>query len=401
MFQNTYEALQYIHNSGEAQRFLASCGSATNDAMCNMIEDSMIRAEYALAGVDTSNVRNPMKLADVGVKTADDAGMFNVPETVNFDPTLRVKEYADIDILADPMVMQTSNIPVGKLQDQFRIDDFAGEYKAAKGDATDLPVISLASDVYNINVQMGHGAITWNQQEMDQAAVSGRPLDMLRVMGINRKYLEYVYDLVVYGNDKIKGLMNGGIDIFDVADTVVNPNSAVGAAKKWWVNKTFGEIVKDLTIPRQTIGKATKSRWGGASAGIQTGVAGNSAGFTCLVSESGFYTLINTFREVATDTYQSVWEYLNTPNGKMATGITHYKVVHDFDSSFNGKTEAGFMLLPQDTAAYSFEKPLGLTSKPVQFTDLIMKVPYYDYFAGLKLIRDKACVGYKGIAEVA
>jgi len=391
------DMLDYAVNSYDAKRFLSS-GQTPFDSKLNMLEDSLTRVELELGGIDTSNAQ-PGALSG---KSMDDGSSFQVPDVIHFDKMFREQEYADIDLLSK--LQTTSTIPVGKIEQRFFIDDYVGEYKRAKASANDAPLVSLKGESYSVNVEMGYGAITWDQQEMDTATFSGRPLDMMRVRAIRRAYLENIYKLVIFGDDKLKGLMNGGIDIFQVADTVINPNSATGTAKKYWVNKTGREIVNDLTKARETIALATQSRWGGATAGLMNGVKGNSSSFTCLISQSAYYVLLRKFmtgEDGGSSLPLTAWEYLNTTNGKLATGITEYVIVHEFDKAFNSGTDSGFMLLPNSTEAYSFERPLGLTAKPVQFVDLMMKVPYYDYFAGLKLIRDKSIVGYRTIAAVS
>jgi len=91
-------------------------------------------------------------------------------------------------------------------------------------------------------------------------------------------------------------------------------------------------------------------------------------------------------------TSQTPWSYLNTLEGRQATGITNWLVILDFATSFNTGTDSGFMLLPNDTEAYSFVKAADLTPLASQFQGLSMVVPYYDYYAVMKIIRNKALV---------
>ncbi len=385
--------LDYIKNSYEVRRQIES-GQASFDSLCNVIEDGVARAKFELRGLNTDGVKVNQML---GKESFDDGSSFQVPDTVHFDQIFREQEYADIDILKN--LQQTSTIPVGAVESRFFIDDYVGEYKRAKASATDLPTISLKGTPYPINVEMGHGSINWDQNELDQAAFSGRPLDMIRVRAIRRAYLEDIYNLVINGNEKLKGLLSGDITISQVADTVANPKAVAGAALKYWINKLGREIVGDLIAARKAVALATQSRWGGPIGNFNTGVEGNPSAFTCLVSQKAYFVLLEQrMHSVDGGTNLSVWAHLHSPDGILETGIDRYVVVHDFDSAFNSGTDAGFMILPNSSDAYSFEKPLDLTAKPVQFKDLIMKVPYYDYFAGLKLIRDGALIGYRTIA---
>jgi hypothetical protein len=226
----------------------------------------------------------------------------------------------------------------------------------------------------------------------------------MQVRAIRRAYLENIYDLVINGNDKLKGLI-GSVSEFAVADTVANPNTVSGTALKYWVNKIGREVVNDWIQARIKIATLTKSRWGGPEAGGQpeAGNDGNPSGFTGFVSQDGYYQMIDKYMtsDDGGDRPETVWSYLNSPKGKMQTGISEYVIVHKFGSAFQSGTKNGFMVLPNSPDAYSFEKPLDLTPKPVQFRDLKMIVPYYDYFAGMKLIRDDALVGYYDIAAAS
>jgi len=58
------------------------------------------------------------------------------------------------------------------------------------------------------------------------------------------------------------------------------------------------------------------------------------------------------------------------------------------------------MMYPNDMEAFSFVRPLDLTAAPVQFQGLSMIIPYYDYFAGMKLIRNKALKRFRTIQAV-
>lgn len=78
-------------------------------------------------------------------------------------------------------------------------------------------------------------------------------LDILRIETARRAIAELENKLVLVGDSKyaIEGLLNAtGITSESVADTVTNPNSVSGAAKKNWPNKTPKEILKDLSTAR-------------------------------------------------------------------------------------------------------------------------------------------------------
>jgi len=89
---------------------------------------------------------------------------------------------------------------------------------------------------------------------------------------------------------------------------------------------------------------------------------------------------------------QTTYDYLTSIQGMRATGVTKIVVILDFAGSFNSGAAAGFMLLPNDDESYSFIKASDLTPVATQFDGLSMKVPYYDYYGGMKIIRNKALV---------
>lgn len=383
------QTMEHLTNVPDAQyRLGISDGNGTSkDAKLNLIEDSLARVEWELAGYDCSHI----KPRDMIGKSFDSAFAAHLPQLQHYDMTPRYVEHGDLDLF--PRLQRTSTMPVGAKQQDFRLDDFAGNYSAINSAAT-LDQISVSGQSFSIKSQMGGASISWTQEEIDQAAYAGVPLDTQLVRGIRLKYIEYIHDIMIYGDNKRVGLI-GTVTESDVSDTVVNPNSAAGAALKYWINKTGIEQVKDLITARNAIATATLGRWGGSRAGMP----GNPASFDCLISQSAQQILTQTYMTTQDggDRPMTVWAYLQTPEGMIETGITNYIVLASLNTAFGSQTTAGFMLLPQSVDAYSFEKPLDLTPKPVQFSDLKMTVPYYDYFAGLKLIRDAALISYKSI----
>lgn len=373
--------------------------SSMDDTRVGTIEDMVTRIELEFAGIDSTQfsrdeiLNNGADLNDsVDIASMDDISRFTARQLEDFDRTIREVEYGDIDVLKH---LQVTSIPVGPTQHTFFLNDLKGKYKRITGAARDLPVSSISGQEHTIKVEMGGGSLEWNKQELDSADFANVPLEMEKVRAVKRAYLEDIRTLTVAGNDNLEGLMSTDIDEAAVDDTVENPNTVSGAALKYFINKTGREIVQDFTRARTAINVGTEGRWGGPLA--PTGLEQNPASFACMLPLSAFNALMDTYMLTsAGGTSQTTWDYLQSFNGMNATNITKWAVILDFDDAFSGSA-AGFMLLPNTTEAYSFVKPLDLTPLPVQFLGLSMIIPYYDYFAGLKLIRNKALVRRNGI----
>jgi len=372
-----------------------------DDTRVGTIEDAITRIEMEFANIDSTQFSRDDILnggaelkPDVQIASMDDVSRFTSRQLEDFDLTLREVEYGDIDILKH---LQSTSIPVGPTQHTFFLNDLKGKYKRITGSARDLPVSSVSGQEHTIKIEMGGGSLEWNQQEMDSANYAGVPLEMEKVRAVKRAYLEDIRDITVFGNDNLDGLMSTDIDEAVVVDSVDDPNSVgAGASLKYWINKTGREIIKDITSARTAIHTGTEGRWGGPL--FPTQLEGSSATFTLTLPLSAFNALMETYMLTSSGgTSQTTLNYLTSIDGQIATAVTNIVVVLDFDTAFNSATAAGFMLTPNDSNAYSFVKPLDLTPRPVQFQGLSMIIPYYDYFAGLKLIRNKALVRRYGI----
>lgn len=372
-----------------------------DDTKVKQYEDLLTRVELELAGFNGVDISTD-DILKKGIKTEidsygtesldnvsmDDLSAFTDRELEHFDQIMREVEYGNIDWMP---AMQNTMIPVGPTQHTFKLDDLQGAYKRITGSSRDLPTSHISGTEYTIKVEMGGGALEFNIQEMDAANFAGLPLEARKARAVRRAYLQDLNDLGVYGNANLVGLMDSSIDEAAVADSTDNPKSVAGALLKYWTNKTGREIVQDLASARIAIHTATEGRWGGPFQ--DDGLNGNRSTFTCTLPLEALNALYETFMLTAAGgTSQTTWSYLNTLEGRQATGITNWQVILDFDGSFNSGTAAGFMLTPNDTEAYSFVKAADLTPLATQFQGLSMVVPYYDYFAGLKLIRNKALV---------
>jgi len=373
-----------------------------DDSKVRYIEDLVTRVEMELAGVDSTrfshdDIVNPK--FDIGAdiekgQSLDDLSALTDRQVEDFDRTVRDVEYGPKDILP---FLQTSMISKGPTKHTFFLDDKQGSYKRITGSSKDLPVSHISGQEHSLAVEMGGGSIEWNIQEMDAANFAGIPLEARKARSIRRAYLENIYNLTIFGNDNLEGLMSSNIDEAQVANTIVNPNTVSGADLKYWINKTGREIVEDLTDARIAINVGTDSMWG--STIVDNGLNEvNRTMFTCTLPLSAQNVLLKKYMHDANGgTSQTVWNYLNSADGRLATGVDNYKVILDFDTAFNSGADSGFMLTPNDTEAYSFVKSADLTPLPVQFMGLSMLIPYYDYFGGLKLIRNKALVRRRSI----
>lgn len=360
-----------------------------DDTRVKVLEDMLTRVEMELVGVDSLQFSTDEILKGIPAKdqaSMDDASAYTLRQLEDFDRTVREVEYADIDYLAWMPVIAP---PVGATKHTFFLNDLQGKYKRISGSAMDLPLSHISGEEHSVTIVMGGGAIEWNQQELDSANFANVEMSARKARAIRRAYLENIATLVVFSDNTLVGLDTSDIDEAALADTVDDPNSiSTGTGLKYWVNKSGREIVADLTGMRKTISTGTLGRWGGPLVDVQ---AGSPNSFTLILPLAAYHVLLEKYMHTsAGGTNITVWEYLNTEMGRLATGITRYRVIHDFDSMFNSGTVPGVMMVPNDPEAFAFVRPKDLTPLPVQFRGLSMLIPYYDYFGGLKLIRDKA-----------
>ncbi|MBU2648520.1 DUF2184 domain-containing protein [bacterium] len=382
------ETIERLKTSNEL-RFQAGVVSM-DDTRVKMLEDSLTRIEMEFVGIDSTQFSVDDILGDtIKVKegeSLDDASRFTQRQLEDFDREVKEVEYGDIDYLK---WLPVTSVPIGAQKHTFFLGDMQGSYKRITGSAMDLPVSHISGEEHSIKIEMGGGSIDWNQQEMDAATFAGVPLEIEKVRSVRRAYLENIASLIVYGNDNLIGFDTSLITEAALADSVANPNSVSSTALKYWVNKIGREVVADIASMRRAISNATLGRWGGPA--IDTGVAGSTSSFTLITPLESINYLFDLYMHTtAGGTNTTAWAFLNSPEGKLATGVTQYRVIHAFDAMFNSNTVPGIMMVPNDPAAFSFVRPKDLTPMPVQFRGLSMVIPYYDYFGGMKLIRDKA-----------
>ena len=384
-----------------------------DDTRIKAYEDLLTRTELFLAGFDGENISTDQILAkgidtnvaDYGAQSLDDEfaspsmddlSAFTDRELEHFDQTMREVEYGNVDWLPQ---LQNTTIPVGPTKHTFKLDDLQGNYGRISGSSRDLKLSHISGEEYSINVELGGGALEFNIQELDAANFANLPIEARKAKAVREAYLR---DLNVLGvadtslaahNANLIGLMDSSIDSAEVADTVADPNSVAGALKKYWINKIGREIVQDLTDARIAIHTGTEGRWGGVFTDDNL-TASNRQSFTCILPLLSLNVLYKTYMNTSAggSNPQTTWDYLTSIQGRRATGITNWQVILDLDGSFNSGAAAGFMLLPNDTEAYSFVKAADLTPVATQFDGLSMKIPYYDYYGGMKIIRNKALV---------
>lgn len=373
-----------------------------DDTKVKMYEDLLTRIELELAGFDgVSMDTNDILKKNIGTDitkygaaptgvSMDDLSAFTDRQLEDFDRMQRDVEYGNIDWMGK---FQNTTIPRGATKHTFRLDDLQGEYKRITGSSKDLPLSHISGEEFSINIELGGGALEFNIQELDAANFGGLPLEARKARSVRRAYLQNLNTLGVFGNDNLVGLMTSDIDSAAVADTVADPNSVSGANLKYWINKIGREIVEDLIDARIAIHTGTEGRWGGPFQADNLEES-NRASFTCSLPLTALNVLYKTYMNVAAGGShpQTTWDYLTSLGGIEATGITQWQVILDFDNAFNSGAAAGFMLTPNDSEAYSFTKAAELTPIATQFQGLSMIVPYYDYYGGMKLIRNKALV---------
>ncbi len=401
-------AQKAIEKMGYSRSYREDAGiTSMDDTKVKVYEDLLTRVELEMAGLDGVNI-DTQTILDKGISTditkmgavsldqntsMDDLSAFTDRELEYFDQQMRDVEYGNIDWMPS---LQNTTIPRGATKHTFKLDDLQGEYKRITGSSRDLPTSHISGEEYSINIEMGGGALEFNIQELDAANFANLPIEARKARAVRRAYLEDLNTLGINTNDanpNLVGLMTSDIDSAEVADSVENPNTVTGAALKYWINKIGREIVLDLTEARIAIHTGTNGRWGGTFTDDNLSES-NRATFTCCLPLLSLNALYETYMNTSAggSNPQTTWDYLTSIQGRRATGITQFQVILDFDGSFNSGAAAGFMLLPNDSEAYSFVKAADLTPVATQFQGLSMIIPYYDYYGGMKIIRNKALV---------
>jgi len=384
------ETIGRLKESGEL-RIQAGIGSM-DDTKVKVIQDMLTRVDLEMAGIDSDQFSVDDILEGVTYAkedhSMDDASAYTARQLEDFDYTRRDVEYADIDYLSWFPVISPK---VGATKHTFFLEDMQGEFKTITGASTDLPLSHISGEEHTANIIMGGGSIEWNQQELDSANFGNVDVQGRKGRSIVRAHLEWLAARIVVSQDGLVGFDTDGIDEAALADSVVNPNTVSGTALKYWINKDGREIVADLIGMRDAIYTGTLGRWGGTT--VDVGIEGSMTSFTLTMPLAAVSVLFKKYMH-STDggTRETVWEYLQSPMGKMATGITRYRVIHGFTSAFSSNTVPGIMLTPNDPNAFRFLQPKSLTPLPVQFKNLSMMIPFYAYFGGLEIIRNKALV---------
>ncbi len=401
-------AQETIGRLAESSEFRFNAGvKSMDDQKVKKYEDLLTRVELEIAGlngvdISTEQILNKgikTNIEDYGASSVDNVSMddlsaFTDRELEHFDQVMRDVQYGNIDWMSK---LQNTMIPVGATKHTFKLDDLQGDYKRITGSAKDLPTAHISGTEHSINVEMGGGSLEYNIQELDAANFAGLPLEAKKARAVRRAYLQNMNELGVNASDvnpNLVGLMDSSIDSAAVADTVADPNGiSTGAALKYWINKIGREIIEDITDARIAIHTGTEGRWGGyfPDDGLDES---NRSSFTLCLPLLAMNALFKTYMNTSAggSNPQTTYDYLTSVQGRRATGVTQLQVILDFDGAFNSSAAAGFMLLPNDTEAYSFVKAAELTPVATQFQGLSMVIPYYDYYAGMKIIRNKALV---------
>jgi len=363
-----------------------------DDTKIKVIEDMLTRVDLELAGIDSDQFSVDDILEGVTFAkeehSMDDNSAYTARQLEDFDYTQRDIEYANKDYLSWFPVIAP---PVGATKHTFFLNDMQGEFKTITGASTDLPLSHISGQEHSVTIIMGGGSIEWNQQELDSANFANVEVQSRKAKSIRRAHMQWLAARIVHSQDGLIGFDDDAIDEAALADTVDDPNSVSSTALKYWINKSGREIVADLIDMRNAIYTGTLGIWGGTN--IDTGVEGSITSFTLTMPLGAVAVLLKKYmHSQAGGTNITVWEYLNSPMGKLATGITRYRVIHEFTAAFNSNTVPGIMMTPNSPEAFRFIQPKDLTPLPVQFKNLSMMIPFYAYFGGLEIIRNKAII---------
>ncbi|WGT37675.1 encapsulin [Lysinibacillus sp. 1 U-2021] len=229
----------------------------------------------------------------------------------------------------------------------------SGVAKTLAPGATDVPLVDADLERHTVNVYSIAAAFNISVQEVRQAQMSGKGIDVTKADTVRKAIAEKENQIAFSGEAKykIKGLTDAvGIQVY------ATPNNEAGTSTKW-KDKSGKEIVADIRKAKNMINKLN----------------GHEAD-TLLLTPDSFEELEKTFNEF---TQQSVLEYIKSQNW-----FKRIETVNDLAKKGLAGSEC-FVVLDSSPSVVELGIPMDVTRHPQEHAFPNTKVPFEERTTGL------------------
>ncbi|MFK5708611.1 DUF2184 domain-containing protein [Lysinibacillus boronitolerans] len=265
----------------------------------------------------------------------------------------RIYEPHASELKARSIFALKTDIPVGAETYSYDVMTRSGVAKILAPGATDVPLVDADLERHTVNVYSIAAAFNISVQEVRQAQMSGKGIDVTKADTVRKAIAEKENQIAFSGEAKykIKGLTDAvGIQVY------ATPNNEAGTSTKW-KDKSGKEIVADIRKAKNMINKLN----------------GHEAD-TLLLTPDSFEELEKTFNEF---TQQSVLEYIKSQNW-----FKRIETVNDLAKKGLAGSEC-FVVLDSSPSVVELGIPMDVTRHPQEHAFPNTKVPFEERTTGL------------------
>lgn len=280
----------------------------------------------------------------------------------------RIYEPNESELKARKVFAVKSDIPSGAETYSYDVITRSGVAKILAPGASDVPLVDTDMERHTVNIYSIAAAFNISVQEVRQAQMSGRPIEVTKADTVRKAIAQKENQLAFNGEEKykIKGITNAtGVQVYAV------PQNAAGTSTKW-KDKTGEEIINDLIDAK---GKVDK-------------LPGHEADTLLLTTEAKLLLQKKVFNDF---TKQTAIQYLQSEN--------FFKTIETVED-LAGKGLANsncFVVLDSSPSVVELGIPMDITRHPQEYKFPNTKVPFEERLAGLIIRYPMAIVRADGI----
>jgi len=253
----------------------------------------------------------------------------------------------------------------------YRMITMIGMAKIIQNYSDDLPRADAITQEFTQNVKTIGTSFGYNTQELRAAAMTNKPLDMIKAGAARRSVRE-----------KENSLAWNGDSTYGIVGFLNNPNVpiqgvATGVGGYLWSQKTPDEIIADISTGVSTVRSQSN---------------GIHEADTMLLPIPQYNILANTR---LTDTEITVLEYIKKTESFGLTTIDWLST--ELTSAFVGGTKDGMLLYQNDSEVVENRIPLEMIILPIQERNLEFIIPVESRNGGVVIRYPLACLIMTGI----
>lgn len=275
------------------------------------------------------------------------------PQDINAIDT-RIYEPNESELKARKVFAVKSDIPAGAETYSYDVITRSGVAKILAPGASDVPLVDADLERHTVNIYSIAAAFNISVQEVRQAQMSGRPIEVTKADTVRKAIAQKENQLAFNGEEKykIKGITNAtGVQVYAV------PQNEAGTSTQW-KDKTGEEIINDLIDVK---GKVDK-------------LPGHEADTLLLTTEAKLLLQKKVFNDF---TKQTAIQYLQS-EGFFKT----IETVEDLEGKGLDGSDC-FVVLDSSPSVVELGIPMDITRHPQEYKFPNTKVPFEERLAGL------------------